>query len=949
MQTDAFENRHIGPNKQEQKKILKTIGVDSMSHLLELTLPPSIHLPHPLNLPKGISEHAFAQEMQMLSEKNELYDTYIGLGYNPTITPAVIQRNIFENPGWYTAYTPYQAEIAQGRLEALFNFQSMVSDLTGMPLANASLLDEGTAAAEAMTLLWNSRSRNQVKSNVDRFFVDENILPQTMAVLQTRAKPLGILLKVGNPHQPPYDSHYFGAIFQYPGKKGSIPPLPDFIASAKQQEIATVVAADLLSLTLLEAPGRYGADVVVGTTQRFGIPLGYGGPHAAFFATKSKYKRQVPGRIIGQTKDLDGKIGLRMALQTREQHIKRDRATSNICTAQVLLAVMAGMYAVYHGPKGLKSIAKRIHRNAQKLSQQLQALGFPQENDYFFDTLCVKVKGSALRPIAEKHKINFCYIDEDTIGIALNETTDEIQLQKIVAVFEMFSSHELGVSQLESPQINALPPTQMRTSSFLTHEVFNSYQSETALMRYIKSLEQKDLSLNFSMIPLGSCTMKLNAAATLLPLSHPRWNQLHPFVPQEQAKGYQEVLNKLCEQLNVITGFAATSLQPNSGAQGEYAGLMVIKAYHEANQEGHRNICLIPASAHGTNPASAVMAGMEVVVVQTDKHGNIDWKDLQDKAKEHQEQLAALMITYPSTHGVFESKIQDITSVIHRYGGQVYMDGANMNAQVGLTSPAQIGADVCHLNLHKTFAIPHGGGGPGVGPICVAAHLAPFLPRHPLANTGGNMANDTIAAAPFGSALVCLISYGYIRMLGGKGLQRASSIAILNANYVQKRLEGAYEILYKGEQGRAAHELIIDCRPFKTQNIEVVDIAKRLIDYGFHAPTVSFPVAGTMMIEPTESESLEAIDQFCDAMISIRMEIASDDQSEQQLLQNAPHTLEQITQDSWPYSYSRQKAAFPLDFVKDYKFWPSIRRLDEAYGDRNLICSCSPIEEYVKN
>jgi len=949
MQTEAFENRHIGPNEKDRKKMLATVGAATLSDLLDQTVPPAIRLPHPLNLPKGISEHAFAQEMQALSEKNELFDTYIGLGYHPTITPAVIQRTIFENPGWYTAYTPYQAEIAQGRLEALFNFQSMVSDLTGMPLANASLLDEATAAAEAVSLLWNSRSRAQVKAGAHRFFVDENILPQTLAVLQTRAQPLGIVLVVGNPHQPNYDTTYFGALFQYPGKRGALPPLPDFIATAKQHEIATVVAADLISLTLLEAPGQYGVDVVVGTTQRFGIPMGYGGPHAAYFATQTQYKRQLPGRIIGQTKDLDGNPGLRMALQTREQHIKRDRATSNICTAQVLLAVMAGMYAVYHGPKGLKNIAKRIHQKAHRLSQQLQALGFPQENDYFFDTLCIKVKAHALRPIAEKHKINFCYFDEHSVGISINETTSEEQLQKIVTVFEMFSAETLPQAFTLTENGSALPATQKRNSPFLTHEVFHSHHSETALMRYIKSLEQKDLALNFSMIPLGSCTMKLNAAATLLPLSHPRWNQLHPFVPTEQAQGYQELLDHLCEQLNVITGFAATSLQPNSGAQGEYAGLMVIKAYHEAHEQGHRNICLIPASAHGTNPASAVMAGMEVVVVKTDLQGNIDWEDLKEKAEIHQAHLAALMITYPSTHGVFESKIQDITALIHKHGGQVYMDGANMNAQVGLTSPAQIGADVCHLNLHKTFAIPHGGGGPGVGPICVAKHLAPFLPNHPLVPTGGGQTQNTIAAAPYGSALVCLISYGYIRMLGGKGLQQATAIAILNANYIQKRLEGAYDILYKGEQGRAAHELIIDCRPFKTQGIEVVDIAKRLIDYGFHAPTVSFPVAGTLMIEPTESENVEALDQFCDAMISIRMEIASENEADHQLLQNAPHTLEQITQETWLYSYTRQKAAFPLDFVKQHKFWPSVRRMDEAYGDRNLICSCTPIEEYVKS
>ena len=947
MHQDEFVLRHIGPSESETNKMLASLEVDSIEELLRQTIPQEIRLMSPLSLSKGISENKFLQELRTLSDENKLFETYIGLGYHPTVTPAVIQRNILENPGWYTAYTPYQAEIAQGRLEALFNFQTMVCDLTGMELSNASLLDESTAAAEAMSMIFAIRSRDQKKNNSSKLFVSDQVLPQTLAVLKTRATPLEIELVVGSEKDFDYDESFFGALFQYPGKFGEIIDLQSAVDKAKILGIKTIVAADLLSLTLLEAPGQYGVDIVVGTTQRFGIPLGYGGPHAAFFATKVEYKRYIPGRIIGQTIDQDGNPALRMALQTREQHIKRDRATSNICTAQVLLAVMAGMYCVYHGPKGLKKIAKKIHLNTAKLEKKLIALGLTQLNTYFFDTLRVKVDANKIKAVAEKKEINFLYIDEETVGISINEISDEVALLKILTVFEEVTLQKniTGKIKIEN---HRYPLNQKRVSTFLNHKVFNSHHSETALMRYIKLLERKDLALNHSMISLGSCTMKLNAAAEMLPLSWPKWSALHPFVPTNQAQGYQKMLFSLESQLSEITGFHATSLQPNSGAQGEYSGLMVIRAYHNANQEKNRNICLIPSSAHGTNPASAVMAGMKVVVVKTDEAGNIDWEDLSQKADENSENLAALMITYPSTHGVFETNIKQINEKIHACGGQVYMDGANMNAQVGLTSPGIIGADVCHLNLHKTFAIPHGGGGPGVGPICVAEHLAKFLPSHPIIKTGGEESINALSAAPWGSALACLISYGYIKMLGAKGLKRASEIAILNANYVKKRLEGAFEVLYTGTNERAAHELIIDCRPFKTQNIEVVDIAKRLMDYGFHAPTVSFPVSGTMMIEPTESENLDEIDRFCDAMISIRMEIDTKDASSEMLLKNAPHTLKMVSGDSWEFPYTRQKAAYPLAYVSENKFWPSVRRVDEAFGDRNLICSCASINSYIK-
>ena len=942
----TFESRHLGPNEAEIEQMLKVIGADSIATLLNETIPPDIALQNELNLPDGISEHEFLTELQRISLKNKLYDTYIGLGYHPTITPAVIQRNILENPGWYTAYTPYQAEIAQGRLEALFNFQTVVTDLTGMELANASLLDESTAAAEGMTLVFAARTRNQKKNDSNNFFISEDVLPQTLALFKTRAEPIGIKLVVGNPDTFDFTSDFFGAFFQYPGKYGSIPNLPELIKKVQAFDIKIIVAADLLSLTLLEAPGKYGVDVVVGTTQRFGIPLGYGGPHAAYFATREAYKRNIPGRIIGQTRDLEGAPALRMALQTREQHIKRDKATSNICTAQVLLAVMAGMYAVYHGPKGLKNIASKIHQNAMEFEVILKEFSIEQLNENYFDTLLIKVDAPKLIKLAEAKEINLLAVDKDHVAIAFNEAITRKSFDKLVVLFEEYSNQK-STYKKEYTALK-IAEKQTRNSVFLTHPVFNSYHSETSLMRYIKKLERKDLALNHSMISLGSCTMKLNAASEMLPLSWSQWNGLHPFIPLNQAAGYQHILKELEEQLNEVTGFYATSLQPNSGAQGEYAGLMVIRAYHASREDHHRNICIIPASAHGTNPASAVMAGMKVIVTATDAIGNIDWNEFSNKVLEHKNNLAALMVTYPSTHGVFESNIRQMTQLIHDNGGQVYMDGANMNAQVGVTSPAIIGADVCHLNLHKTFAIPHGGGGPGVGPICVAEHLAPFLPTNPIIPTGGENPISSISGAPWGSALACLISYGYIKMLGGKGLKRATEIAILNANYIKAKLEGNYPILYVGEKGRTAHEMIIDLRPFKEKGIEVVDVAKRLMDYGFHAPTVSFPVAGTMMIEPTESENIAEIDRFCDAMISIANEINEQKMhAENSVLKNAPHTLEMATTDNWSFEYSRQKALYPLDFVRENKFWPSVRRVDEAFGDRNLICSCPPIDEYV--
>jgi len=947
MKTDSFALRHIGIREEDLPKMFQTIGVDSLDELMYQTIPQDIRLKEDLPLDAPMSEHEFLNHIHALSRKNEVFKTYIGLGYNESITPSVIKRNILENPGWYTAYTPYQAEIAQGRLEALLNFQTMICDLTGMELANASLLDESTAAAEAMTMLFDVRSRDQKKQEVVKFFVSEEVLPQTISLLRTRANPLGIELVIGDHKEFDFNDSFYGALLQYPGKYGQVHDYAGFVSKAKEKDMKIAVAADILSLVLLVPPGEFGADVVVGTTQRFGIPLGYGGPHAAYFATREDYKRNIPGRIIGVTKDTDGATALRMALQTREQHIKRDKATSNICTAQVLLAVMAGAYAVYHGPNGLRYIAENVHAKTQALVHGLEKMGVYQINSAYFDTLLVKAEAAKIRPIAEKNKVNFLYVDGETIAISLNEATSHDQLTEILEIFAKALGKDSSKPGDQKKQ-TIIPEALQRNSDYLTHEVFNSYHSETQLMRYLKKLERKDLALNHSMISLGSCTMKLNAATEMLPLSMPEWGNIHPFVPLNQAKGYQQILEELANELSIITGFEATSLQPNSGAQGEYAGLMTIRAYHESRGDTQRNICIIPASAHGTNPASAVMAGMMVIVTKTDEKGNIDVTDLEEKVLLHSENLAALMVTYPSTHGVFESSIRKITQLIHDHGGQVYMDGANMNAQVGLTNPAIIGADVCHLNLHKTFAIPHGGGGPGVGPICVAKQLVPFLPGNPLVKTGGDKAITAISAAPWGSALVCLISYGYIKMLGAHGLRKATEIAILNANYIKQRLEGKYEVLYTGEKGRAAHEMIIDCRPFKKNDIEVTDIAKRLMDYGFHAPTVSFPVAGTMMIEPTESEGLAELDRFCDAMISIRHEIDETNAEDgNNVLKNAPHTLQMVTSDSWTFGYSREKAAFPLSYVSENKFWPSIRRVDEAYGDRNLVCTCTPIEAYA--
>ncbi|MDA9235069.1 aminomethyl-transferring glycine dehydrogenase [Polaribacter sp.] len=945
MNTNSFQRRHIGPNIKEQDEMLATIKAANLEQLITETVPDNIRLKNELDLAPALSEYEYLAHIKKLSEKNKVFKSYIGLGYHEAIVPSVIQRNILENPGWYTAYTPYQAEIAQGRLEALLNYQTMICDLTGMELANASLLDESTAAAEAMTLLYDVRERSKKKAGANKFFVSDEILPQTLSLLHTRSTPIGIELVIGNHEDFDFSDAFFGAILQYPGKYGQIFDYENFVSKANENNIKVAVAADILSLVKLKAPGEFGASVVVGTTQRFGIPLGYGGPHAAYFATKEAYKRSIPGRIIGVTKDKNGKRALRMALQTREQHIKREKATSNICTAQVLLAVMAGMYAVYHGKDGLQYIADSIHQKTTAVAGAIESLGFKQINTAYFDTLLVEVDAEKLKVVAEANEINFNYIDQNHVSISINETVGDSELKAIIQCFEK----AFNVTAKEFPtQASVIAENTKRDTPFLENKIFNMHQSETDMMRYIKRLERKDLALNHSMISLGSCTMKLNAASEMLPLSNPQWGNIHPFVPLNQAEGYQVVLKKLEHQLNIVTGFAGTSLQPNSGAQGEFAGLMTIRAYHLANGDTHRNICIIPASAHGTNPASAVMAGMKVIVTKTAENGNIDVNDLREKVTFHSANLAALMVTYPSTHGVFESEIQEITKIIHEHGGQVYMDGANMNAQVGLTNPATIGADVCHLNLHKTFAIPHGGGGPGVGPICVAPQLVPFLPSNPMIKTGGEKAITAISAAPWGSALACLISYGYITMLSAKGLTDSTKIAILNANYIKERLDNYYPTLYTGEKGRAAHEMIIDCRDFKQNGIEVVDIAKRLMDYGFHAPTVSFPVGGTMMIEPTESESIAELDRFCDAMISIREEIKNaTKEDDNNPLKNAPHTQEMLTADAWEFPYTRKQAAFPLAYIADNKFWPTVRRVDDAFGDRNLICSCNPIEDYM--
>jgi glycine dehydrogenase len=938
---NSFSKRHIGINKSDKAKMLDYLNVKNIDELISETIPENIRLQKEMKLKKPLSENEYLGHIERLGKKNKVFKSYIGMGYNQSIVPSVIKRNILENPSWYTAYTPYQAEIAQGRMEALLNYQTIISDLTGMELANASLLDESTAAAEAMTMLFSLRTRDQKKNNVTKFLVSKNTLPQTISLLETRAEPLGIEIVFGDLNEFKFDDKFYGCLIQYPGLYGEIIDIEKYCLKAVNNNVKIIVAADLLSLCLLKKPSCFDADVVVGTSQRFGIPLGYGGPHAAYFATKEEYKRSVPGRIIGLTKDVDEDPALRMALQTREQHIKRDRATSNICTSQVLLAVMAGMYGVYHGPKGLKEIASSIHLKAVLLEKNLEKIGVQQLNKYFFDTIRLKVSSKKIKKIAIINKLNFNYINKNEISISINEATSLKDIQIIVDTIA--KSLNADLFEIETKfNLSRIPENLNRSSDFMSLEIFNKYHSETALMRYIKNLERKDLSLTHSMISLGSCTMKLNAASEMIPISWSKWNNIHPFAPLNQARGYQKLLKKLEKQLNEITGFSGTSLQPNSGAQGEYAGLMVIREYLKSTSNEHRNICLIPSSAHGTNPASAVMAGMKVVVVGTDKHGNINVDELKEKAEHYKDNLAALMITYPSTHGVFESSIQEITKTIHDNGGQVYMDGANMNAQVGLTNPFIIGADVCHLNLHKTFAIPHGGGGPGVGPICVAKHLVPFLPNNPIINVSTKNSVKAISAAPWGSALACVISYGYIKMLGSEGLKASTQYAILNANYIKNRIENHYEILYKGEGGRSAHELIIDCRPFKSQEIEVMDIAKRLIDYGFHAPTVSFPVPGTMMIEPTESENLDEINRFCDAMILIRKEI---DESPD-LLKNAPHTMKMIGSENWNFSYSRQQAAFPTSYVLNNKFWPTVRRVDDAYGDRNLVCTCEPIESY---
>ncbi len=949
---EKFENRHNSPDEFQVKTMLEKIGADTIDTLIDQTIPRSIRLQHELNLPEGKSEFRFLQDFKHLLQKNKLFKSYIGLGYYNCIVPAVIQRNILENPGWYTAYTPYQAEIAQGRLEALINFQTLVTDLTGMEIANASLLDEGTAAAEAMSML--SGLRKGSKRNADVFFVDQHTFPQTIDLLKTRAAPVGIRLKIGDINEIDLnDPELFGALVQYPNANGDISDYTAIIETAHEKDILVAFAADLLSLTLLTPPGEMGADVVVGTTQRLGIPMGFGGPHAAYFATREAYKRQIPGRIIGVSVDAQGKNGYRMALQTREQHIRRDKATSNICTAQVLLAVMAGMYAVYHGPKGLKNIALKIHGLTKLLAKGLQDLGYTVQNQQYFDTLKVTVDiKDKIKALAEEKKINFRYFNENAIGISLNEVCQYEDVEMVLAIFAEADNQAVDKQKLKSYAENLKtewPAALTRTSDYLTHPVFHSHHSEHEMLRYIKELENKDLSLVHSMISLGSCTMKLNATSEMIPVTWPELN-LHPFVPGHQTEGYQEMFRNLEAWLNAITGFAATCLQPNSGAQGEYAGLLVIKAYHEDRNQGHRNVALIPTSAHGTNPASAVMAGMKVVLINCDERGNIDLEDLKVKAAQHADHLAALMVTYPSTHGVFEEEIQEICAVIHENGGQVYMDGANMNAQVGLTSPANIGADVCHLNLHKTFCIPHGGGGPGMGPICVAENLASYLPGNPLVQSGGDKAISAVSAAPWGSASILAIPYAYIAMMGGEGLKHATQIAILNANYIKERLKGHYKVLYTGKNNRSAHEMIIDCRMFKAVGVEVVDIAKRLMDYGFHAPTVSFPVPGTMMIEPTESESLPELDRFCDALISIRKEIqeieAGEADRQQNVLKNAPHTAEVALSGNWDYPYSREKAVFPLPFVKAKKFWPSVGRIDDAYGDRNLMCSCIPVDAY---
>ena len=946
----TFSTRHIGPNEAEKASMLNKIGVASVAELVDKTIPAHIRLNRELNVTSAMSEQEYLTHITELGSKNKVFRSFIGLGYNETIVPSVILRNVLENPGWYTAYTPYQAEISQGRLEALLNFQTMIMDLTGMPIANASLLDEGTAAAEAMIMFWNSRSRNDVKEGKNRFFISENCFPQTIDVVEGRAKNLGIELIIGDENTIALDNGYFGALVQYPNAKGVITDVASFISKAKESAVQVAVAADILSLVILNSPGSLGADVVLGSSQRFGVPMGYGGPHAAFFAAKDDYKRNMPGRIIGVSKDADDNIALRMALQTREQHIKRDKATSNICTAQALLAVMASMYAVYHGPKGIREIALNVHSLASKTADGLKAMGIELGSSNYFDTLWVKgVQCSAVQSAAEEAHMNFHYLNDHELTISFGEPHTLADVQTILNIFAKVEGKSAGNV---TPELHAnLAGSFMRSDAILTHPTFNSFHSESKMMRYLKRLENKDLSLVHSMIPLGSCTMKLNAASELMPITNPQFANMHPFAPINQAEGYHEMFRQLEKDLCECTGFAAMSLQPNSGAQGEYAGLMVIKAYHESRGDFHRTKMIIPSSAHGTNPASAVMAGFEVVVTGCDENGNINIDELRQVATELKDSLGGLMVTYPSTHGVYEEGIREITSIIHENGGQVYMDGANMNAQVGLTNPGNIGADVCHLNLHKTFAIPHGGGGPGMGPIGVAAHLAPFLPGNPIVKAGSENAIHAVSSAPFGSALILLISYGYIKMLGAQGLRHSTEMAIVNANYIAASLKEHYNILYTGKNGTVAHEMILDCRDFKrTADVEVADIAKRLIDFGFHAPTVSFPVAGTLMIEPTESEDKEELDRFIEAMIKIRQEIREIENGhadkENNLLKNAPHTADCIINKDWKYPYSPQEAAYPVDYLKEFKYWVSVRRVDNAYGDRNLVCACPSIESY---
>ncbi len=950
--SDTFEPRHIGPNHDETNEMLKTIGVSSLDELIDQTVPPHIRLESPMNIGKAMPEFETMKHIRGIAARNKVFRSFIGAGYYGTIVPPVIQRNILENPGWYTQYTPYQAEIAQGRLEALLNYQTMVIDLTGMQIANASLLDEATAAAEAMFMMY---SVNHGKKG-NQFFVSEECFPQTIDVIKTRAVPLGIDVVVGDHRTVDFGDTIFGAIVQYPAGEGAIYDYSGFCAEAKSKGVLVAVAADLLALTLLTPPGEFGADIVVGSSQRFGVPMGYGGPHAAFLTTKDEFKRVMPGRIIGVSIDSNGNTAYRMALQTREQHIRREKATSNICTAQVLLAIMSGMYGVYHGPEGLKKIAARVHGLAKTLEKGLQKLEFRQTNVTYFDTLRIET-GTATASILNRAlgaQCNLRPISDSVIGISVDETTTLKEVETLLSIFASVKSKVISAAELSKNLSLTWDAPLVRKSNFMLHPVFNSHHSEHEMLRYIHALEMKDLSLNFSMIPLGSCTMKLNATTEMLPVTMPEFGALHPFAPRDQAMGYTQIFEELSDDLKAITGFAGVSLQPNAGAQGEYAGLLVIREYFRSINESHRTIALIPQSAHGTNPASAVMAGMQVVVVKCDDRGNIEVDDLKAKAEQYKANLACLMVTYPSTHGVFEESIQEICSIIHNNGGQVYMDGANMNAQVGLTSPARIGADVCHLNLHKTFCIPHGGGGPGMGPICVAPHLVPFLPGHSVVEIGGEQSMSAVSAAPWGSASILLISYVYIKMMGASGLTNATKYAILNANYIKSRLEKAYDVLYVGSNGRCAHEMILDMRKFKSSaGVEVEDIAKRLMDYGFHAPTVSFPVAGTMMIEPTESEPKGELDRFCDAMLHIRKEIEEIEQGkypkEDNVLKNAPHTAFSVMADEWKHPYAREKAAFPTSWVRAHKFWPSVGRVNNTHGDRQLICICPPMESYMEN